>query len=106
MKKRRVLFNREDISISMEILPDTVTNRYRYSLDCDACPLLCGFRFSAPTRLSFASVAVLVDAFSLPCKKLGKMAVETAVPAGLPLLESDANDDDVHLYGQTHDPND
>lgn len=101
-----VLYSRDDICVSMETLPDTATNKFKYYLDCGACANLCGFHFSTPTRLSFASVAALVGAFSLPCKRLAKMAVETVVPAGLPLLESDANDDDIHLYGQTHDPND
>lgn len=100
-----VLYSRDDICVLMETLPDTATNKFKYYLDCGACANLCGFHFSTPTRLSFVSVGQLVGVFSLPCRKLGKMAVETGEPVGLPLLESDA-DDDIHLYGQTHDPND
>ena len=82
-----VLYSRDDICVSMETLPDTATNKFKYYLDCGACANLCGFHFNTRERLSFASVAQLVGAFSLPCKRLGKMAVETDVPAGLPAPE-------------------
>lgn len=64
-----VLWSKDDISVSMERLPDTQGNLFRYKIECMACKKACDFSFSSLDRLSFVSVGKLAAVFSLPCRR-------------------------------------
>ena len=64
-------FDRKDISIAMERMPDL--DMYQYSLECRNCHRACDFRFMSHEKLSFASVGKLAGVFSLPCRRLAEV---------------------------------
>lgn len=87
--RRGVLYSRDDICVSMELLPESEEYRYRYRLDCGACGRFCDFSFRSRDRLSFANAAKLAGAFSLPCRRLGVKEEATGERIGqLPLISS------------------
>lgn len=63
-------FNRKDISVTMERMPDM--DMYLYGLECRNCQYACDFHFMSHEKLSFASVGKLVGVFSLPCRRLAE----------------------------------
>lgn len=63
-------FNRKDISVTMERMPDT--DMYLYGLECRNCHRACDFCFMSHTKLSFVSVGRLAGVFSLPCRRLAE----------------------------------
>ena len=63
-------FNRKDISVTMERMPDM--DMYLYGLECRNCQHACDFHFMYPRKLSFVFAAKLVGAFSSPCKRLAE----------------------------------
>lgn len=94
--RRRVLYSRDDICVSMELRPESAEYRYRYRLDCGACGRFCDFSFRSHDRLSFADVAKLAGVFSLPCRRLGVEEEVTGERIGqLPLISSADTDSEV-----------
>lgn len=65
---------RNDIFLSMELLPNTDTTDdkplWSVSAECYGCPSRCVMNFTSPVKLSFAFGAKLVGAFSSLCAKL------------------------------------
>lgn len=82
-------FNKDDIYISMEHLPDLDT--YQYKVECHGCVNQCDFAFLYQKKLSFAFVGRLAGVFSSPCAKLAKAAAEKSRRAGLMLPGLDAS---------------
>ena len=69
-RPERGKFNRKDISVTMERMPDT--DMYLYGLECRNCQHACDFYFMYPRKLSFVSAGKLAGVFSLPCRRLAE----------------------------------
>lgn len=78
---------RNDIFLSMELLPntDTTDDRPLWSVtaECYGCPSRCAMSFTTPKKLSFAFGGRLVGAFSSLCAKLdAALADDQNAPGG------------------------
>ena len=89
VERFRARFEKDDIFVSMEHLPDLDT--YQYKVECHGCMNQCDYAFLYQKKLSFAFVAKLAGVFSSPCAKLAKAAANKGRLDGQLSLISDAN---------------